>query len=264
MKSREFINKYLLGGRTRIVKGARKAEIACFLGGVFPVSSEHTLIRIGGDSDGGYLVPDDLVGIKTCFSPGVSNNAGFEEALAARGIRSFMADYSVEGPPIQNPLFHFEKKYLGSRNDEILTTLPAWVERNAPDEKDMVLQMDIEGAEYTVLLSTPPEVLRRFRIIIIEFHGLDSLAETKGLELIGMSFEKLLMDFDVAHAHVNNCSEAVSYVGFDLPPVMEFTFHRKDRSQSRKPTLRFPHPLDQACVPARKDIQLPACWHASP
>jgi hypothetical protein len=263
MKSRGFINKYLLFGQSRIIKGTPREDIAHFLRSVFPVTTEHALIRIGGDSDGGYLVPDDLTGIRTCFSPGVSNNAGFEEALAARGIRSFMADYSVEGPPVKNPLFHFEKKYLGSRNDEILTTLPAWVERNAPDEKDMVLQMDIEGAEYAVLLSTQPEVLRRFRIIIIEFHGIDTVAEKRGLDLIGLAFEKLLMDFDVAHAHVNNCSEVISYAGFDLPPVMEFTFHRKDRSQSRKPTLRFPHPLDQACVPGRKDIQLPSCWHAS-
>jgi hypothetical protein len=262
MKPRELINKYLLGGRTRIVKGTPKADMARFLESIFPVSTEHPLIRIGGNSDGGYLIPDDLLGIRTCFSPGVSNNAGFEEALASRGIRSFMADYSVEGPPTKNPLFFFEKKYLGSTNNEIFTTLPAWVERNAPHEDDMILQMDIEGAEYSVLLSTPPEILKRFRIIIIEFHGMDTLAEKRGLDLIGLTFEKLLADFDVAHAHVNNCAEVVSHAGFDLPPVMEFTFHRKDRSQSRKHTLSFPHLLDQACVPTRKDIRLPSCWYA--
>jgi hypothetical protein len=63
---------------------------------------------------------------------------------------------------------------------------------------------------------------------------------------------------------VNNCAEVISYAGFDLPPVMEFTFHRKDRSRSRKPTLRFPHPLDQACVRGLKDIRLPFCWYATP
>lgn len=264
MKPREFINKHLLWGQTRITKGTPRADIARFLRSVFPVSTEHALIRVGGESDGGYLIPDDLIGVRTCFSPGVSDNAGFEEALAERGIRSFMADYSVQGPPVENALFHFEKKYLGSRNDESLTTLQSWVERNAPNESEMVLQMDIEGAEYAVLLSTPPEILKRFRIIIIEFHGVDTLAERRGLELISMAFERLLGDFDVAHAHVNNCAEVISYAGFDLPPVMEFTFHRKDRSRSRKPTLRFPHPLDQACVPGLKDVRLPFCWHASP
>ena len=264
MKPREFINKYLLGGRTRLVKGTPKADIARFLSGVFPISTEHPLIRIGGNSDGGYLVPDDLVDTRTCFSPGVSNSSRFEEALASRGIRSFMADYSVEGPPAENPLFYFEKKYLGSRNDEIFMTLQSWVERNAPGENDMILQMDIEGAEYPVLLSTPPEVLKRFRIIIIEFHGLDTLAEKRGLELIDLTFEKLLADFDVVHTHVNNCAKIISHAGFELPPVMEFTFHRKDRSQSRKPTLRFPPPLDQACIPDQHDIRLPSCWHASP
>ena len=262
MNPRDFINKYLLPGTTRLSEGAAKEDVARFLRSVFPVTTEHSLIRIGGDADGGYLVPDDLSGIKTCFSPGVSDYAGFEEGLAARGIRSFMADYSVEGPPVPNALFHFEKKHLGTRNDEAFTTLESWINRHAPHDSEMILQMDIEGAEYAVLLATPPEVLRRFRIVIIEFHGLDSLAELRGLELLGMSFEKLTRDFDIVHSHVNNCAKVASYSGFDLPQVMEFSLLRKDRSKSRVPAKNFPHPLDRANAPGKKDIRLPACWHA--
>lgn len=262
MNPRDFINRFLFPGPTRLCKGAAKDEVARFLRSVFPVTTEHALVRIGGDADGGYLVPDDLSGIKTCFSPGVSDYAGFEEGLAARGIRSFMADYSVEGPPVPYPLFHFEKKYLGTRDDEVFTTLGSWISRHAPDDGEMILQMDIEGAEYGVLLATAPEVLRRFRIAVIEFHGLETLAESRGLELLGMSFEKLLADFDIVHSHVNNWAKVTSYSGFDLPQVMEFTFLRKDRSKSRTFAKDFPHPLDRANAPHRKDIRLPACWHA--
>lgn len=40
------------------------------------------LTRIGSSNDGGYLVPDDLDGIKSCFSPGVANNSDFEFDLS--------------------------------------------------------------------------------------------------------------------------------------------------------------------------------------
>ncbi len=40
---------------------------------------------MGGENDGGYLVPDDLEGIEYCFSPGVSNIATFELDCLNRG-----------------------------------------------------------------------------------------------------------------------------------------------------------------------------------
>ncbi len=262
MKARDFINQHVLTGSSRLTKSVSKELLAQFLQSVGPVVTEHPLIRVGGEADGGYLLPDDLDGIRTCFSPGVASTSDFEDALARRGIRSFMADYSVDGPPSHNPLFHFEKKYLGAYNDSIFTTLQAWVERNAPQEQDMVLQMDIEGAEYPVLLSTPDDVLKRFRTIVVEFHGLGGLAEKNGFELISLAFGKLLAHFDVVHAHVNNCTAVLNYQGLDLPPVMEFTFHRKDRSAQRTAATVFPHSLDRPNLPVSPDKVLPACWHA--
>ena len=84
-------------------------DLARFLAMVRPIAIRHPLIRIGGGADGGYLVPDDLEGIVACFSPGVAATATFEEELAARGIKCFLADYSVRRPPVKNPLFAFER-----------------------------------------------------------------------------------------------------------------------------------------------------------
>ena len=39
-----------------------------------PVITQHPLIRIGSEFDGGYLVPDDLDGVSACFSPGVNDS----------------------------------------------------------------------------------------------------------------------------------------------------------------------------------------------
>ncbi len=232
-----------------------------FLKTVHPKQTNHDLIRLGGDSDGGYLVPDDLEGISACFSPGVSSVADFELAMADRGIRCFLADYSVDQAPVQNPLFEFKKKFIGEEEGGIFTTLENWVNRSMPDGGDFLLQMDIEGAEYEVFLAADPDLLKTFRIIVIEFHDLDALIDRYGFRMISMVFRKILKDFEVVHIHPNNCSKPVEFKDFKIPPVMEFTFLRHDRITKSQPVADFPHKLDVANVSARQDFPLPECWY---
>src|SRR5580658_8331283 len=91
-----------------IISGATEpTALEYFFSSVRPISTNHELIRIGGNADGGYLIPNDLAGINVCFSPGVSVVADFEADLASRGINCFLADYSVDAPPVINELIHF-------------------------------------------------------------------------------------------------------------------------------------------------------------
>lgn len=248
---------------TRMVEPAR---LEAFLGRVKPVLSPKPLVRLGGPADGGYLIPDDLDDVRACFSPGVSDVADFEADLASRGIDCFLADASVDGPPVENPRFRFEKKFLGAECHGHFMTLPEWVGRCAPADGDLLLQMDIEGAEYEVLYESPLETLRRFRIVVVEFHGLDALFERNGFDLIRLTFERLLRLFRVVHIHPNNCVPTVRFDRFAIPPVMEFTFLRRDRFGAVPPrsVTAFPHPLDRPNVEARPDILLPGCWFEAP
>jgi hypothetical protein len=60
-----------------------------------PKATSLKLIRVGGRIDGGYLLPDDLGGVRHCFSPGVENRKDFEdEILTKHNIYSHMADFS--------------------------------------------------------------------------------------------------------------------------------------------------------------------------
>jgi hypothetical protein len=226
-----------------------------------PINSGHELIRLGGESDGGYLVPNDLEGIGACFSPGVSDVANFELAFANRGVKSYLADYSVESAPVQNDLIDFEKKFLGTDENEIFMTLDSWVKRKEPEKSDFILQMDIEGAEYDVIYDLSAETLKKFRILVIEFHRLDSIFDKTGFKLINLTFKKLLKDFEIVHIHPNNCRAPVRIKDYEVPPLMEFTFLRKDRIFSNaKSDLIFPHPLDKPCVKSMTDYALPKCW----
>lgn len=232
---------------------------------VRPVATQFDLIRVGGNNDGGYLLPDDLEGIEVCFSPGVSKVATFETALANRGIRSFLADYSIDAPPELNPLFKFEKKFLGMEDNSVYMTLESWVASNeAGYRADMILQMDIEGGEYDVIFDTSNDLLRRFRILVIEFHDLHLLLDKCGYQFLDTCFRKLLKNFEVVHVHPNNCTLPIRAKEYWIHPIMEFTFLRKDRITHRRPTLRYPHELDQRNVLANEDVPLPDFWFKDP
>lgn len=231
-----------------------------------PFRTEHTLIRIGKAADGGYLVPNDLEGVDRCFSPGVSTSSDFEVDLAIRGINCYMADYSVEQPPIQHPLFQFEKKFLGSENNEKFLTLENWVNKYGSNSNDMILQMDIEGAEYEVIFNTPADIFKRFRIVVIEFHDLEQMLNKAGCILIDQCFRKLLKDFEIVHLHPNNIMKGkrAIYHQFEIPSVIEATFLRKDRILSSVQETDFPHPLDIPNSPNFADYVLPRCWYTQP
>lgn len=260
---RRFREKLPLGERL-----LRRALVPLYLGPFIsrfkPVETEHPLIRLGGDGDGGYLVPDDLAGIQRCFSPGVGPTSAFEHSLLERGIPCHLADGTIDGPSFTHPLMTFERVNLGSQTAEGVVTLSEWVNRHAaPEENDLLLQMDIEGGEYPVLATTDPSVLRRFRIIVMELHQLDELTHLNGgvfNRRIHRCISPLLDDFAVVHIHPNNCARVSHVAHYAVSRVMEFTLLRRDRITRSRPARVFPHPLDQPNGRDRPNRVLPACW----
>jgi hypothetical protein len=261
-KLERFVKSWLRARGVYFGKKTTTEQLDEFFKRVRPVTTNHNLVRIGDKTDGGYLLPDDFADVNVCFSPGVSLEIHFEAALGEKGIKSYLADSSIDSLPIHNPMFDFEKKFLGMENDAVHITLDSWVDSKAgKDEKDMILQMDIEGCEYEIIFDASNELLKRFRIIIIEFHKLDSLLDKFGYQIINTAFRKLLKNFDVVHIHPNNNSIPIRYKKYEIPPDMEFTFLRKDRITRRTFTSSFPHELDEKNMSTKNDLILPACWH---
>ena len=247
-----------------VSKPVSRENLVSLIQRVSPVSSPYPLVRIGGSSDGGYLLPDDLKEVSACFSPGVALTATFEIGMAERSIPSYMVDYSVDGPPLANEMFHFEKLFLAAHTDGIkFIRLEDWVEANVSDAKDLILQMDIEGSEWPVLLDTPDQILKRFRIMVIEFHNLEEMmTSTLGVEMFSTVLDKLFRNFKIVHLHANNAAGVHRYKGQMIPRVLELTFLRSDRfslSTERFATL-LPHPLDQPNMPNKKEIVLSEPW----
>lgn len=223
------------------------------------------LIRVGGPGDGGYLVPDALETLTHCFSPGVSDTADFEHELSTKyGVTSFMADASVTGPPFDDENFFFIPKFLGNRSAGEFITLSDWVESSlgSTSSDEMILQMDIEGAEYDVLTFESRTTLSQFKIMVIEFHYLDKMFEKQFLRTLTSIFEKIYLDFTICHVHPNNCCGMVSRDGITVPRVAEMTFVRKslvaELTSSAGVTL--PHRLDQKNIDQKPDVVMPEIW----
>ena len=219
-----------------------------------PQPSPVPLMRLGGNWDGAYLLPDDLKNIVACFSPGVSNTKRFEDELLDRyGIPSHMCDFTSEVSKFRTPLKDgqtFRKLWLDVNGAENSISLEQWVAEEVGDSPgDLILQIDIEGAEYRNLIAASDELLSRFRIIVIELHALFQVnhPDRFGREL-GPLLDKLGRQFICIHAHPNNCEGEfrVSDSDLNLPKVHELTFLRRDRFKSRKKRheVLIPHPLD--------------------
>lgn len=243
-----------------VARRTDKAAVRDLVAQLYPLVTEHPLIRLGSRGDGGYLIPDDLEGVAACFSPGVEDRATFETDLIERGIPCFLADASVDGAPIKGDMVHFTKKFLGTINNDITITLDDWVSANRPGNDDLILQMDVEGAEWSVLLNTSRGTLRRFRIMVVELHDLERLMDKHAFTIIKSTFQRLLEDFYIVHNHPNNYGRSVRCGSFTIPRVQEMTFIRKDRVKDTKFAQIFPHPLDEKNDVNGPDIPLPSQW----
>ena len=240
-----------------------REDVIDFIRLLRPVDVGYPLIRVGSERDGGYLIPNDLAGIVGCFSPGVEVLADFEDTLArVHGINCYLADNSVDRAPIDNKLFDFDKKHLGVTNDARYMRLADWVTRKVgvASVDDLILQMDIEGAEYDVIEDTPRDVLKRFRTMVIEFHDLEDVFQRGALERLTALMRKITQDFAVAHIHPNNFAPVYNAHGLEVPSVLEVTFVRKDRVRASGRTLRLPHPLDRKNLHWKDDIILQGAW----
>src|SRR6202021_627068 len=69
LKLTHAIRNLLLSNHIRISRTTDKAKVLDFLSSVKPLQTNHDLIRLGGATDGGYLVPNDIEGTDVCFSP---------------------------------------------------------------------------------------------------------------------------------------------------------------------------------------------------
>lgn len=237
------------------------AEINHIIKQLKPYNSGHSLLRLGPNGDGGYLVPDDLTGIEACYSPGIGQVMGFEEDCLKHGMRVFVADKSVEGIAKIPTEFNYSAKYLGKETEGDFVSLQDWVNSTfTTDSKDLLLQMDIEGFEYDTLTGVPQALLNRFRILVLELHFLELMVYKPTFDKIASIIKLLTTNHTVVHLHPNNCCGTFEKDMLSIPRTLEVTLLRNDRLLERKPVSLFPHHLDKENTP-KPPLVLPYSWY---
>lgn len=223
---------------------------------LWPRESSAELIRIGNAGDGGYLIPNALKGVKTCISPGVGSTSSFEKQLSQDfGIVSVLIDPNRAPGDLKDTKHVYVQKYLGVKNHISFVSLDDLVLEFCSNSDSSILQMDIEGHEYENLMNVRPDLLRRFRVLVIEFHNVHHWLSRPIFELmVNPLFEKLLNDFFVVHIHPNNSSPPFYLKGSILPTTIEITLLNRQSSAIGNRVSCLPNKLDVRNVPHKKEI----------
>jgi len=184
------------------------SKVSQFYKALWPVDTGYPLIRIGGNDDGSYLLPDVLQGVTLCLSPGVCGNYSFEKHLLdTYGIISLLCDPEDEPPADLHQYLTFDRFALSSRDATGQSTLRSWLHKYGYECRyPRILSMDIEGAEVEVLLSLSDEELLSFRIITVELHYLHLLNQVTNSygQALHTCVNRLMRYFDVVHFKPNN------------------------------------------------------------
>jgi hypothetical protein len=226
-----------------------------------PVATDKNLIRIGSINDGGYIVPNVLEDIKYCYSAGIGFNYDFEFKLAKKGIKCFMADFSINEIEKNSNLI-FDKIFISGNTEDKYLSIEDWIQKKEADPSvGSILKIDVEGDEYKILNSVNKDFFLKFKIIIIEFHNLHYLFNEKFFFSFHDIIEKIINNFYCVHIHPNNDVDFVKKKeNITIPPVMEFTFINKKNLKINNQKLFFPNKLDSDNNPDKRSIVLPECW----
>ncbi len=215
------------------------------------------LTRTGAAYDGGYILLDDFHEGGIAYSFGISSDVSWDKDMASRGYDVFMYDHTIENLPEENSRFHWQKLGIadGKTQDERLKTLEELISRNHHEnEKNMILKMDVEGAEWGFFQSVNPEVLKQFAQMTFEFHSVNS---PENPEQVLKVFRKINKTHQLIHIHANNNGNYVSIGGKKFCSLFELTYVLRDKySFSENYDVNLPLSIDAPNITDYPEIEL--------
>lgn len=198
-----------------------------------PSETIYKDVRVGGNNDGGYVLPRVDKIWDVLISPGVGATSKFELEIANDNTIVLLIDGNVTRPPDLPNNFKFICKLLDTSDTDKTVSLKTLLAEYCEGKQSLLLQMDIEGGEWPILENLVAAELQRFEIIILELHNLENLASESLGKMYSDSLDKLRSTHFPSHFHVNNAGGFFYYGGKRFPRVVEVTFLN---SQSYVPT----------------------------
>lgn len=231
-------------------------NIKAVLKSMQPMDCQQGKVRIGSLGDGGYVLPNDLEGIDQVVSIGIGSEVSFDLAFAQRGARIVQFDHTVEAPPQTHENFEFHKlAWAAESSDSAKSLIDICSENEILNTNNALLKFDVEGAEWPCLRNVNSDILKHFRIITCELHGLNNLANDGYLFGVWTVLNKLNLNHQVVHFHINNCCGVSFLDGVLVPNTVELTLLRRDRSIFSASLDQIPSSLDFPNMLGREDIR---------
>jgi hypothetical protein len=192
------------------------------------LSNDLSFRRIGDSADGGYVLIDDFRGDEHCLSFGVGGNWSFDLAISELISSVDMFDHTVEKPGNLPPKVIFHpygiSEFSGGEFVSVHDVFTA-----VPHEKDIVLKIDIEGAEWEVLGALSGAEKARCKQIIVEYHNLHEVGNQDFLDQATLVLKSLNESHFLVNLHANNWAKFDLISGVPFPDVIEVTYYRKER-----------------------------------
>lgn len=214
--------------------------------------------RIGGIGDGGYVLLDALSPEQVVMSFGIGTSVTFDFELAEEGHLILMFDHTIDALPGEHPHFTWFRNGVSavSEPDEALFSLQDHMARLPHDSMNPILKMDVEGAEWDTLATTPRACLVRFAQITLEFHNLIDLDKPAFNARVQAALKALALDFVPVHVHGNNFGTISQTGGFAMVETLEVTYVRRDLFETVASTTIYPTRYDTPNFDERPDLQL--------
>lgn len=219
------------------------------------------MIRVGSDFDGGYIMLNKHLDNALAYSLGIGDDVSWDLALARRGTKVFQFDHTIPHFPLEHENFVSFKLGIAARRDagENMRTLEDLISQNGHQGRtDLVLKMDIEGAEWRTIEALPLNILGQFSQIVAEFHGFSDMTNIARWNRRLTVLEKLNSVHQCIHVHANNWHSPVMIGGVMMPNLLELTYVRRTDHEFRVCDRVFPTEIDQPGNPYRSDIFLGA------
>ena len=178
------------------------------------------------------MVDDFRKGGGIAYSFGISTEISWDFAMSQRGYDIFMYDMTIDGLPLESEVFHFFKEGIGGRKDveKSLDTLENFINRNGHENNhDMILKMDVEGAEWDFLENVSSSTLNQFEQLVFEFHDLTSPKTFEEMDRTLNLIDKINLTHTLVHLHGNNCGHYINVENIGvIPDVLELTYLRTE------------------------------------
>lgn len=212
------------------------------------------LERFGEDNDGGYVMcTDDLDhGLVAAYSYGINGFDGWGMQVASRyhiSLHEYDCTNSKQPSPCEGCAVHFHSECIKSAKDtshqpnyETLSQQLSANDNLLAASGSLLLKIDVEGAEWKVFADEAPNLLKKFREIVVEYHGFQHVDQHELYLRAVQNVERA--GFAVAHLHGNNNEAMWNFDEFKIPQVLEVTYIQKS-VEGCASAIQYRSPLDQ-------------------